>query len=67
MTNAPSVHDQANEVELHYLGLRDLVERAASGKIKRPAVWVDQNRARLVVAEHAVATLRRVAKNGVAP
>lgn len=61
MTAFPSISEQAQEAELHYLGLRDTVRRVEAGKIKRAPHDLDRMRSRLDAAEAAAATLVRLA------
>lgn len=62
MTEGPTLQDQALEVELHALGLRDLVTRATNRKIKRSDDEIDQMRQRLARADAAARTMYVVAE-----
>ena len=59
-SNTPSLSDQTGEVELHCLGLSDLIERAEAKQIKRTPEDISRYRARLAAAQAALATLRDV-------
>ena len=69
MSNAPnlSLVAQATEVELHRLGLKDLLERAAAGKIRRSPDEIERIRKRLAVAAAASQTLADLAAGRLAP
>lgn len=55
------VRDQAEEVELHAMALRDLAERIQTGRLKRPEHEATRLRERIAAAEGAVETLKYVA------
>lgn len=59
MSAAPSIHEQSQEVEIHYQALRNTYDLYCS---KRPADWAERMQRRIDAAEAAYQTLRTVAE-----
>ena len=53
--------EQAEEAELHFLGIRDILARAVVGKIKRGDHEIERLASRVARAEAAACTLRTLA------
>ena len=61
MTESPSLRVQADEIENHLLGLRNLLDRAEAKLIKRPQEWIERVRWRVAVTQAALQTITELA------